>query len=666
MEFKTKVQSCIKILLFIVVTMQFLSCDLFKEEDKNWYKGAIFYEIWVKSFADSNDANSIGDINGIISKLDYLNDGNPKTDDDLGITAIKLSPIFDCAYKSENPHLNMHGYDSVNFYSVNNLFGDIKLVKKLLNEAHKRGIKVIFDFVPNHTSTEHPWFINASTNGDKYDWYVWTNYPDEAWKPPYGEDDDNDATNDRWKIWKWNDGTQNFYYTTSPTNLPKSPLADLNFRNSEVKKEIFNIAEFWLDLGFDGLRIDMAKYLIENGPEDQQNCIETHNIFKELREFIDSKYNNKKVLIAEAWDDKEIIKDYYGNGKNEFDMCFDFPYAFEINNAIENEPTSLNDLVIYEKENYPEGFRSATFESNHDDGLSRPYSLYSNNLKKCALSAALNILSPGTPFIYYGNEIGLIGSKKYGDINLRKFMNWKEAQKQQNLNNSLFSWYKNLIKVRKNFNAFENGTYLPVNSSDQKVLSYIISNKKQNILMVYNCSNENKEVILNYETTGITERKIYNVIGENKKIQFTNNSILEIKNIKPYDILVLKIGGKKAELVCNNYDTIIGGAEEGYFDPVSYDSMYVRGSMNNWQGTNPLKKDENRVWSVILELNKGYYEYKYEISGTSNWEIDFGDNDKNGICDMKGSNLNYNADKDGKYLFTFNELTMEYKVKLIE
>jgi len=162
--------------LFTVLTL-LCTCQVANGHD--CFRDEVFYGIWVKSFADSNDPDHIGDLKGIIQSLDYL--------EDLGVTAIKLSPIFDCGYRSSDPYANTHGYDTIDYYRINPLFGTRGDVRQLLDEAHRRGMKVIYDFVPNHTSNKHPWFIDASVGGAKRNWYVWQDNPSTDWRIPWGE-----------------------------------------------------------------------------------------------------------------------------------------------------------------------------------------------------------------------------------------------------------------------------------------------------------------------------------------------------------------------------------------------------------------------------------------------------------------------------------------------
>ncbi|HOV14835.1 MAG TPA: alpha-amylase family glycosyl hydrolase, partial [Spirochaetota bacterium] len=395
------------------------SCDskLSLSNKKEWYKEAIFYHIWVKGFSDS-DGDGIGDIKGIINKLDYLNDGKSETTNDLNIDAIWLSPIFECSYKGSN----MHGYDTTDFYKINPLFGTESDIENLLTEAHKRGIKVIFDFVPNHISSSHAWFVNAKNGLDKKEWFIWDKEPSTEWEAAWG--------GGNWRnVWAASSNGE-YYYAAFSNSMP-----DINFANIDARSEIIKVLIYWLNKGFDGTRLDAIRYVFEDGPKKQADVKNTHLYLKELRKIVD-KYDDlgsSKMMVGEVWTETEIIKDYYGNGKDELNMCFDFPFANIVYSAISsgnNGLLLLKNLFDYQKTNYPEGYHMANFLSNHDNVVSRPFSLYSGNIDKVNLSTSLLLLSEGTPFIYYGNEIGMAGISG-NDINLRQPFLWDEVDKQK-------------------------------------------------------------------------------------------------------------------------------------------------------------------------------------------------------------------------------------------
>jgi len=206
------------------------------ETNANWYKEAVFYHIWVKSFNDSN-GDGIGDLNGIREKLPYLKD--------LGITALWLSPIFEPHLKGER----MHGYDTVDYYKINDKFGTQDDLNNLIIQAHKRNIKVIFDYVVNHTSNINPWFLDSKNGGEKRDWYIWNKNPNENYSKPWGGGSWNSV---------WHKYRDSYYYGGFWSGMP-----DLNLDNPEVREEMANILVYWLNKGFDGIRIDAARHIFE-------------------------------------------------------------------------------------------------------------------------------------------------------------------------------------------------------------------------------------------------------------------------------------------------------------------------------------------------------------------------------------------------------------------
>ncbi|HOV14266.1 MAG TPA: alpha-amylase family glycosyl hydrolase, partial [Spirochaetota bacterium] len=217
--------------------------------EKDWYKDAFFYHIWVRAFNDSNN-DGFGDIKGIIEKLDYLNDGNPETKNDLGIDAIWLSPIFESFGKGTS----IHAYDTIDHYKINEKFGTNDDLELLLKEAHKRRIKVVFDFIPNHISAFHPWFLNAIDEGDKKDWFIWSKNPDKNYGLAWG--------GGKWSdVWHKVIKNKSYFYGCFHRSMP-----DINSENQNAKNAINNVLIYWLNKGFDGARIDAARYIYEDGP----------------------------------------------------------------------------------------------------------------------------------------------------------------------------------------------------------------------------------------------------------------------------------------------------------------------------------------------------------------------------------------------------------------
>lgn len=271
----------------------------------DWWRETSFYHIWVKSFADS-DGDGCGDFKGIESKLDYIKN-------DLGCSGIWLSPIFECDYKSKSKRENMHGYDVKDYYAVNSCFGTEEDLISLINACHEKDIKIIFDFVPNHTGKGNTWFTDScSGKNGKKDWYLWSDTK-LSWNPGMGSSE----------TWHKNPGGNDYYYAAFWEGQP-----DLNFRNWEVREEMKNVVRYWLNKGFDGLRVDAVLYLIEtNG--SKYDTDETHGWFGELRSEVIDAYKgiSPKFMTCEAWitGDRPRLEKYFGtDGNPEFNMVFDF------------------------------------------------------------------------------------------------------------------------------------------------------------------------------------------------------------------------------------------------------------------------------------------------------------------------------------------------------
>src|SRR5438876_111505 len=269
--------------------------------NQEWARGAVFYEVFVRSFADSN-GDGIGDFNGLISKLDYLNDGDPATTTDLGVDGIWLMPVF------ESP--SYHGYDTTDYEKIEHDYGTNADFQRFLDEAHKRGIRVIVDFVMNHTSSEHPWFIDsaASPTSLRRDWYVWQ-LQDPGWKQPWGGDP------------SWHFRNDAYYYGVFWSGMP-----DLNYRTPAVKAEMFRLGRYWLSQGVDGYRLDATRYLIEDGPgAGQADTPETHQLLKDFSADVRS-VRPDAVLVAENTVDTQTLATYFADGP----MNFNFPLASAI------------------------------------------------------------------------------------------------------------------------------------------------------------------------------------------------------------------------------------------------------------------------------------------------------------------------------------------------
>ena len=346
-----------------------------------WIKHGVMYEIFVRSFYDSDD-DGIGDLKGIVEKLDYLNDGDPKTDSDLGIKLIWLMPILDSP--------SYHGYDVINYKRINPDYGTNEDFQLLLKEAHKRGIKVITDLVLNHCSSQHPFFKSAYDNPEsKYDrWFYFSN-----------------SSNTR---------AHNWYFRDDPNDRgmldPYMPAWNVN--NPEVIDYLVDTAKYWMDPngdgsfddGVDGFRCDYVK-----GPP--------HEFWKILHRELKTE-NPDLLLLGEIWADTKTIADYFDN---EFDMAFDFPFQGNISGAISSGSNrEFYRFIKRQKESLPENAVMNRFINNHD--MNRIFTRMKTGKAKIALSTLL--MFPGMPMLYYGDEIGMKGRKDPYDEGIRRPMEW--------------------------------------------------------------------------------------------------------------------------------------------------------------------------------------------------------------------------------------------------
>jgi maltose alpha-D-glucosyltransferase/alpha-amylase len=377
-------------------------------DDQPWYKTAVFYEVAVHSFCDSN-ADGFGDIAGLTSRLDYLQW--------LGVTAIWLLPILPSPMKDG-------GYDVSDLRGVRSEYGTLGDVRDLLDEAHARGIAVVTDFVVNHTSDQHPWFIEArDPNSPKHDWYVWSDDTDRYSDARIIFVDTHDSN------WSWDEVAGKYYWHRFFDHQP-----DLNYDNPHVRDAISDAIRFWLDLGFDGLRLDAVPYLFEEEGTNCENLPATHRYLKEVRAMIDAEFPDA-VLLAEANQWPDDLLPYFGDG-DECHMAFHFPVMPRLFLALATGDTTPITDTIEATPRIPRGTQWAIFLRNHDEltlemvtederdvlyhsyapdpamrrniGIRRRLApLLDGDRRKIELLNAVLMSLPGTPVIYYGDEIGM-------------------------------------------------------------------------------------------------------------------------------------------------------------------------------------------------------------------------------------------------------------------
>ncbi|MEL7645047.1 MAG: alpha-amylase family glycosyl hydrolase [Anaerolineaceae bacterium] len=442
-----------------------------------WWNEVVFYEIFVRSFKDS-DGDGIGDFQGIIQQLDYLNDGDPATTNDLGVGALWLMPI--------NPSPSYHGYDVTDYKAVNPDYGTLDDFTQLLEACHERGIRVIMDFVVNHSSSQHPWFQAALAGDPKYkDYYVWSD-SDPSSLGPWGQ-----------RAW-YRASNGKFYYAVFWDQMP-----DLNYHNPAVTKEIQDASAFWLDLGVDGFRVDAARYLFEEGValQDTKGTIQW---FQDWRAFY-KPLKPRAYTVGEVWTDLQITAKY-ANPRG-LDSLFMFDLAEDIRGAAYSGDASMALKSYLDVLGYFPDLQFSTFLSNHDQ---QRVMSYFGKESKARVAAFIYLTGPGTPFVYYGEEIGMTGSKP--DENLRTPMQWsgepnagftsgipweavnkgwEETNVETEAANpaSILNWYRGLIQLRNQHPALRSGVYLPLTSSCKRVYAVL--------------RQEGEDILLTIASTGI-------------------------------------------------------------------------------------------------------------------------------------------------------------------
>jgi glycosidase len=470
-----------------------------------WANGAVFYEVFVRSFQDS-DGDGKGDLRGLVSRLDYLNDGNPATESDLGVDALWLMPVF------KSP--SYHGYDTTDYETINPDYGTNDDFARLVEEAHKRGIKIVVDLVLNHTSSKHPWFIESSSSktSPRRDWYVWSD-AQLHWGQPW---------NPAGETWHALNGA--WYYGLFWAGMP-----DLNFRTPAVREEARHLAALWLARGVDGFRLDAARHMIETGPGEagQNDTAETHQFWKKFAAQVRA-VKPEATLIGEAWSETPIIARYYGStdavpGGDELPLNFDFPMARQIIQGVKaGEAKGISDKLAEIRSTYPEGATDVPFLTNHDQR--RIASEVKGDAGMLRSAAAVLLTLPGTPFLYYGEELGMENGPGQDDREKRNPMPWDGSEgggfttgkpwypfapNHEKTNvaletgdpNSLLSRYRKLIRARHGSVALGHGA-LEMLVGKGPVLAFVRTAAEERVLVVHNLSAEPQSATLAVATAG--------------------------------------------------------------------------------------------------------------------------------------------------------------------
>jgi alpha-amylase len=432
-----------------------------------WWANRVFYEAFVRSFFDSS-GDGIGDLAGLTAKLDYLNDGNPGSSTDLGVTGLWLMPTF--------PSPSYHGYDVTDYRGVNPEYGSLRDLRTLVSEAHARGMAVILDLPLNHTSDQHPWFVESATPGSaRQDWYVWADAPQGN---------------------NWHRLGDRFYYAAFGSTLP-----DLNLRNPDVTAELTSTALFWLkDVGVDGFRLDAAKHLIEDGATTEDTP-ETHAWWHDFRTAIEVDAP-AALMLGEVFDTPRVSSSYVPDG---LDMTFDFGLASSyVTGAGTGDGNALGRVLAFVNKLYPQGGFGA-FLTNHDQERAASQI---GDLARLKVAAALLLTGPGVPFIYYGEEIGMTGQKP--DEQIRTPLRWDAtagsagftsgtpwealSADAANVNvadesanpDSLLNWYRDLVALRSQNPVLSLGAYYSAVASSRNVVAELRRYANEAALVVGN------------------------------------------------------------------------------------------------------------------------------------------------------------------------------------
>ncbi len=500
------------------------SCVRESSHSQSWSDGVV-YEVFVRSYYDS-DGDGIGDLKGLEMKLDYIRE--------LGVNAIWLMPIF------ESP--SYHGYDVTDYYKINKDYGTMEDFESLMAACKRKGLKVVLDLVLNHTSSQNPWFLKSLLGEAPFDtYYLWRD------EPPGGD----------WRVytqraslenggWRYHNKRSKYFYAFFDASMP-----DLNMENPAVRTEAKNIAKFWLEKGVDGFRLDAAQNIIEEGPGDglQFNSPSTVEWWIEFSQFVKS-VNPEALLVGEIWASPDVLARYYAHGRG-LDLCFNFPLEFAMLHSLKTGTADSIIAAIQMLKNQEAPFSYfAPFLSNHDQ--ERIMTTLEGNEKKARLAAVLLLTAPGTPFLYYGEEIGMHQSV-FSHATTRTPMQWSNETVtagftsgnkpwaepgnntdpfnvgyQLNTDNSLFRFYQSLLTVRKTYPALRYGDY-KFHKFDHRIIAFNRIFKEQDVSVFINLSDSVREIDFPK-----IEGTYKNLVNQQKVV------IREGFSLQPYESLVLK------------------------------------------------------------------------------------------------------------------------------
>ena len=531
-----------------------------REDRYLWWKHGVIYHVYVLSYKDS-DNDGYGDIRGVIEKLSYLSG--------LGVSAIWLSPVF------KSPMADF-GYDIEDYYSVDPAFGSNDDLAELINKAHRINIRIIFDMVMNHTSEKHPWFIEAKSdkNSPKRNWYIWEkgrgSKPPNRWKTAFNK-----------PAWEFDSTTGEYFYHSFLKEQP-----DLNWRNDEVKDEFFKIFRYWLDMGVDGFRLDAVNFIVKDRKLREnpglfqilfgkrkfysRNRSTSLKLLQEFRNLMNS-YEDR-MLVGEIFalppGESDVVSYYLSSGEDSLNMAFDFSLLFQMWSAKRYYKAIARSYMSIPAKGWP-----SVVLSNHD--LARSYDKVKgeHTLEKAKIRAVLQLTLKGTPFIYYGEEIGMKNTsiaksrikdplgKMYWPIykgrdGARTPMQWDETVNSgfskaepwlplnedhgknnvflQRLNQySLLNFYIKLISLRNSYDSLNRGDWVPVSKGSDGILSYLRIYQHEYMMIVLNFSSSDK--IINFKDANEFELILSSAKRDVK-------GFIQLKNfiVKPYEALIFK------------------------------------------------------------------------------------------------------------------------------
>ena len=489
-------------------------------QDSLWYKDAIIYQLHVRAFQDGN-GDGVGDFQGLMQKLDYLQQ--------LRVNTLWLLPFFPSPLRDD-------GYDISDYTSVHPSYGSLDDFRAFLAAAHERGIRVVIELVLNHTSDQHPWFQEArNPESPRRDWYVWSD-SDERYKGVRIIFLDTEKSN-----WAWDPASKSYYWHRFFSHQP-----DLNYDNPAVREAMWNVMKFWLEIGVDGFRLDAVPYLVEREGTSCENLPETHGVLRDLRKRLDEEFPGR-MLLAEANQWPSDVCQYFGDG-DEFHMAFHFPLMPRMFMAVKLEDRKPIIEILQQTPEIPAASQWCIFLRNHDEltlemvtGLEREYMydeyardksmrlnlgirrrlapLMEGDRRRIELLNGLLMSLPGTPVIYYGDEIGMGENLYLGDRNgVRTPMQWDgrwnagfstadperlysplisnplygyqsvNVESQKRSEYSLLSWMTKLIETRRASQIFSRGSIEFLHPANHRVLAYLRELGGEQVLVVNNLS----------------------------------------------------------------------------------------------------------------------------------------------------------------------------------